>query len=370
MIVCLDIQPAAQELAGIGRYTKGLAQHLPALADRDTVRCAYFDFRRRGLPFDLPGAELRAVSGVPRRVLQRAWRAISWPPFDLFAGKADLFHFPSYVRPPVSNKAKTVVTIHDLSYLRFPETLEPGNLRTLRKEVANACDKADAILTDSAFIATEIEELLEVSTQKLHPIHLGLEPVFTPAAESDIAKMRTALGLERPYLLFVGTVEPRKNIPLLVTLLERLTEYDGDLVIAGMQGWRVAPILERVAQSPLRARIRLLHYVPEPLLAALYGGAELFVFPSRYEGFGFTPLEAMACGLPVICTTAGSLAEVVGAGARRMDSLEPEAWTDAVRTLLTDSEQRQSLRKAGLAHAATFTWQRTAAETWQVYRSL
>ena len=182
--------------------------------------------------------------------------------------------------------------------------------------------------------------------------------------------MRSRLGLERPYLLTVGTIEPRKNYPFLVDVFEQLDWFDGDLAIAGMPGWRMQPIVERLHGSPRAGSIKWLRYVDDGDLPALYAGAELLVFPSFYEGFGFPPLEAMACGTAVVSSRGGSLGEVLGEAALTLEQFDAAAWCDAIRRVLEDSNLRAGLVKAGREQAASYRWQETAARTWDVYRKV
>ena len=369
MRVTIDIQAAIAQRAGVGRYTKLLVEHLGPLAGSDELNLFYFDFQRKGIPFPVAGAQQKAVRWCPGRFVQKAWKTLNFPPFDWFAGAADVYHFPNFIRPPLT-RGKSVVTIHDVSFLRFPETTEERNLRYLTAQIRRTADLADAIVTDSEFVAREIHERLGTPMDKIFPIHLGLLPSMTRPPEASIAATRTSLGLQRPYLLMVGTIEPRKNIPFLVELFERLDSFDGNLVIAGMRGWKYEPILERIRTSPKAARIRHLDYVEDAALPGLYAGAELFVFPSLYEGFGFTPLEAMACGTPVISSNTGSLPEVLGDAAVLVDSFDADTWTAQVNGLLADTTRKGDWVSRGYRQAGRFRWQTTAEETWKIYRRL
>jgi glycosyltransferase involved in cell wall biosynthesis len=225
-------------------------------------------------------------------------------------------------------------------------------------------------VTDSQYVARELEERFRVPASRLHPIPLGIGAHLRRPAADAVAAARAALKLERPYLLFVGTLEPRKNLPFLVEVFERLEGFDGELVLAGRRGWKDGPILERIRASRLAARIRRLEAVDDALLPALYAGAELFVLPSLYEGFGFTPLEAMACGTPVLAAAAGSLPEVLGDGARLLADYDAHRWAEEIRGLLRDGAQRAALRERGVRQAAKFTWAETARQTWALYRRL
>ncbi len=370
VIVCMDIQAGVAQRAGVGRYVQKLVEHLGACAaPADELRLFYFDFQRQGLPLAAPGTRQRACRWLPGRYVQAAWKRLHFPPFDWLAGAAEVYHFPNFVVPPLT-RGKAVVTIHDVSFLRFPEAAEPRNLAYLTAKIRDTVARADAIITDSEFSGREIRELLGVPGEKIHPILLGLPSDFRRPSDAVIAAARQQLGLERPYLLSVGTLEPRKNFPFLVEVFERLRGFDGDLVIAGMKGWKFEPILARIQSSPRAARIRHLDYVPEELLAPLYAGAELFALPSLYEGFGFTPLEAMACGTPVLISANGSLPEVCGGGSEMVPALDADLWAQRIGALLAAPADRAALIAKGAQHIAKFSWQTAAQQTWAVYRQV
>ena len=369
MKVCIDIQAAIAQRAGVGRYTKVLVEHLAQLPEAKDLSLFYFDFKRQGVPFPVHGATQKAVQWIPGRLVQGAWKAVQFPPFNWFAGSADVYHFPNFVRPPLS-RGKSVVTIHDVSFLRMPETTEADNLKYLTAQIQHTARKADAIITDSHFSGDEIHELLQISREKIFPIWLGLSGHMQRPSEDWIGKTRETLNLTRPYILFVGTLEPRKNIEFLVEVFEHLSAFDGDLVVAGMKGWKCEPILERMQQSPVAKRIRYLDYVPEEHLSGLMAGAECFVFPSRYEGFGFPPLEAMTCGTPVVSSGGGSLKEVLGEAAIVIDSFDREEWVSKLESVLNDEATRNAMRTAGYTHVQQFDWNETARQTWTVYENL
>ena len=369
MIVCVDIQAAIAQRAGVGRYAKSLVEHLAPLAGDDELRLFYFDFQRKGTPFDVGGATQTAVRWCPGRVVQKAWKTIGWPPFDWFAGRADVYHFPNFIRPPLK-RGRSVVTIHDVSFLRHPETTEDRNLAYLTAQIRKTVAFVDAIIADSEFSAREIEELLGVPALKVFPIHLGLADGLKRPTHEQIVAAKHALGVKKPYLLMVSTLEPRKNIPFLVEVFERLRGFDGELVIAGMRGWKYEPILDRIRQSPRATSIHHLDYVDEAHLPGLYAGAEVFVFPSLYEGFGLPPLEAMACGTPVLASNVASLPEVLGRAAELVDGFDPENWAARLHQLLTIASRRTELAAQGIEQARKFTWTETAEKTWEVYRRL
>lgn len=366
MRVCIDIQSAVGARAGVGRYTMFLAQHLGEWRKGHEITAFYFDFRRRGTPFSADGVDLRRPSRVPGRVPQALWKTLRWPPYNWFAGDADVYHFPNFIIPPLTHGA-AVVTIHDVAFLRYPETIEEKNLAYLTRHIRDTIARADAIVTVSEFTAREVETLLGAPREKLFPIHSGLDPAMCPPPAESVNALRSRLNMHAPYLLSVGTLEPRKNFAFLVEVFERLRAFDGALVIAGRRGWKYEPILARIARSPRRDRIRLVETLSEAELPALYAGAELFVLPSLYEGFGFPPLEAMACGTPAVVSTGGALEEVCGDGARVLADLDAERWAAEIDALLASPAARADLRRRGAARAARFSWRETARRTWEVY---
>lgn len=366
MRVCLDIQSAIGARAGVGRYTKLLAEHLAPLRGKNRLSLFHFDFNQRGHSLTTGDTPVRSCRWMPGRFVQKAWKTVGWPPYDWFAGSADVFHFPNFIRPPLRRGA-SVVTIHDLAFLRFPETIEEKNLAYLKGQIEQTVRNSTAIITVSEFTAREARELLNVPESKLHPIHSGLDPALQRPTPDATRALRKRLQLERPYLLSIGTFEPRKNYPFLIEIFDHLEKFDGDLVIAGRRGWKYEPIFERIARSPRRDRIRVVEDLGESDLPALYGGAELFLLPSLYEGFGFPPLEAMACGTPALVTPGGSLEEVCGGGAIVLPDGDVARWVQEITALLQAPGARDELRRRGADFVTRYSWRETARKTWAVY---
>ena len=368
MKVCVDIQSAVTQRAGIGRYTRALVHHLGATAGDDRLELFYFDFKRRGAAFDAPGAMHRAVRWCPGAAAQACWKYVGWPPFEWFAGKADLYHFPNFILPPLRT-TRAVVTIHDASFVRFPQFAEEKNLAYLSARIRDTVRRARAILTISHFSAGEICSSLDVEPERVFAVYPGIGPEFRRPDEDRLRADLTTLGLmDAPYLLTVGTLEPRKNIPLAIDVFERMPWFHGQLIVAGMKGWKCRPTLERMHNSPRAADIRHIEYVPDAQLPSLYAGATLFLFPSFYEGFGFPPLEAMACGTPVLSSAGGSLPEVLGSGAVVLDSMDPGRWATEAEQLITDPARRNALEQRGRIQASSYSWTEAARKTWNVYR--
>ncbi len=368
MRACLDVQAAIDQRSGVGRYARSLAEHLASCRESDELTL-FSSGSPGGSDIAIPGATRRVLSWVSPRVLRKAWSVLRVPPFDWLAPGADLYHFPDFVRPPL-RRGTSVVTIHDLAFLRFPDTLEPRNLRFLAARVGDAVSASDAVIANSAAIADEVQDAFAAARGKTHAIWPGVEPRFRAVTPSDIADVRRKLGLDRPYLLFVGTLEPRKNLPFAVDVFERMRRFDGELVLAGARGWKLEPVLARINASSRSANIRQLAFVDEAHLPALYAGAELFLFPSLYEGFGFTPLEAMAAGAPVVASSGGSLREVLGDGAIVLDRFDADEWAHNCMGLLEDDGLRRSLVSRGRQRSLAFDWTDTARRTWALYRSV
>ncbi|MBZ0266917.1 glycosyltransferase family 4 protein [bacterium] len=363
MRVCVDAQ-ASTERGGIGRYVRCLVDALARLDDGDEFVPFRFDFRFRDSPF-ADGVHERVCRWAPGRAVQYAWRTWQTPAFDRFAPRADLYHFPNYLRPPL-RRGRSVVTVHDAAYARVPETLEERNLRNLVAHLGESLRRADAIIADSEFTAGEYRGLFPELADRVHAVPLGLPDDLARPDDDAIRGTRARLGLERPYLLTVGTIEPRKNHDLLVSAFERSRHRDLDLVVAGPDGWKCAPILERLRASSRASAVRRIPYVAERDLPALYAGAELFAFPSLYEGFGFPPLEAMRCGTPVVAAARGSLPEVLGDAAHFPDETA-DGWASAMDDLLDDAEARAELVRRGGKRSRAFTWGETARRTRAVY---
>lgn len=367
MKICIDIQAAVNQRAGVGRYVRLLAEHLNKTAGAESLTFLYFDFMRRGL--SSPLANTRAVRWCPGRVAELCWKNLNWPPFDWFAGKADLYHFPNFTIPPLV-KGKKVVSIHDASFLRFPEFTENRNLKYLRAVMDNTVKRADAIITISHFSASELACFFPEARNKIHVIYPGVLEHMAPLSPQAGAEIRQDKGLRRPYLLTVGTLEPRKNIEFLIQVFENMKEFRGDLVVAGRRGWKDAAIIDRLRSSARAAEIHFLEDLDDRELSAIYAGAELFLFPTYYEGFGFPPLEAFVCGVPVISSTGGSLKEVLGTGALLIEEYDAARWSNAAMLLMNDRNARQSLIDKGRRQVSKYSWTETARQTMALYRRL
>ena len=370
--VGFDLSAAAHERAGLGRYASSLAQALlnlgqPLVAFINDPREAHLRPPLSALP--------QRTANLPRQRwrLRAAASYFGWRPMDAAFHGLDLYHATEHLLP-ILTRARSVFTLHDAAYAHFPQFHLPRNRIFLRLMMPRFLRRADAVITVSEFTRRDAERLYRVPPEKLTVIPEGVEPRFRPAEPEAVRAVQARYRLPERYLLFVGTLEPRKN---LVTLLDAYaalrqqtppagTAWPG-LVIAGGRGWLYETFFERLRALGLEAVVTLTGYVPDAHLPALIGGAEVFAYPSVFEGFGLPPLEAMACGVPVVCSDASSLPEVVGSAGLLVPPHDAAAWTEALRQALVDDALRRRLRAAGLARAGQFTWEAAARQTLAVY---
>ena len=367
MRIGIDYTAAVHQRAGIGRYARGLVRALAQL-DRENEYLLLVAGRPKEEGTFPPNFRLRYLPLSPH------WATILWQrlrvplPADLFTGPLDLFHSPDYALPPL-RRGKRVLTIHDLSFLRYPEGADPRLRWYLTQAVPRSIGQADLVLADSQNTKSDLIELLGVEVGRVEVLYPGVEERFHPLDEGSLAPVRARYSLDFPFILTVGTLEPRKNhVGLLQAYSLLKGRYPHRLVIAGGKGWLYEGIFQEVERLSLEERVFFLGYVPEEDLPALYNLADLFVFPSLYEGFGLPPLEAMACGTPVVVSDLSSLPEVVGDGALLVPPQEVEALAEAMEKALSDPSLREELRSKGLERARRFTWSEAAKRLLAIYK--
>ena len=318
-----------------------------------------------------PGIDLLTapvIAGSPRQRIQ--WEQLRLPG-AVRRGKFDLYHGTVNTVPLQPMKAKRVVTIHDLAFLRFPEQVTRKRYTYLKAMVATSARMADAILVPSQATADDVQQLLKRPSRQITVTPLGVDAHFKPAPADAIAEVRVAYGLDRPYLLTVGTIEPRKNLQRLIDAFALLKdEIEHDLVLVGPQGWLTDEIEAAIEKASLGDRVKRTGFVGDSGLVGLYSGADAVVVPSIYEGFGLPVLEAMACGSVVVTSNVSSLPEVAGNAAILVDPLNVESIADAIRRSLTDVALRERLQIAAILQARQFSWQRTARLTAEAYRGV
>lgn len=374
MRIAIDGIPLAEPKTGIGHYTFELARGLAALApEHDFELVAHVPIEAAvESTFDsvpLP-ANLRAVH-APTNALSKRWWTIGLPLYVQRRGVA-LFHGTNY-KVPLWNRCRTIVTIHDLSLLLHSHTHEEELVRRARLRLPATARMASKIITDSESVKREICEHLRIRPEKIAVVPLAPRRAFRPVATADSASARLRLGVADEFILFVGTVEPRKNLVTLVRAFEELTrrtELRPQLVIAGQKGWLTDELFALIEQSGLGPRILFTGYIPDEDLAALYSSCRVCVYPSLYEGFGLPVIEAFACGTPVLTSLTTSLPEVAGDAALLVDPESVDAIAAALARLVGDEALRLSLRERGLQRAAHFAWPQVAQRVQQVLTSV
>ncbi len=377
MRIGIDVTSAVRQGAGVGRYTRGLVRALLALdeVNRYALMVAGPGARAAALEMFAPMAnsELRVIP-LSERWLDVLWYRLGVPvPVDLLMGKVDVFHSPNFVAPPLRN-GKKVITVHDLSFLRVPGCADP-RLRAYLGEVVPRCvAKADLILADSGNTCDDLISLLGVGRERIRVVYAGVEERFRPGVpEEQLETVRRKYCLDAPFILSLGTLEPRKNYRRLLSaydLLRAEGEVSHQLVIAGEVGWLYEQIFEQAKALGSSADVRFLGFVDDEDLPGLYQLSDLFVFPSLYEGFGLPPLEAMACGVPVVASDRPCLPEVLGSGALMVDGENVEELADAMGRVLEDNDLRRDLIRYGLERAERFKWTDAARALLDVYQEV
>ncbi len=290
--------------------------------------------------------------------------------------RLDLLHSIDFI-PPAWGYRRSVITVHDLTFLHYPQFITVESRAYYNRQIADAVRRAEHILADSHATQSDLASMLNVPADKVTVVHLAADPVFRPLDQGRVSSVVARHGLGPGFLLCVGTLEPRKNLPGLLEayrlLLDGLDGINGmdnlaPLVLIGGRGWLYDDIFERVETLRLSDRVQLLHDVPDADLPALYNAASLLTTPSFYEGFGLPALEAMACGTPVVVSDRSSLPEIVGQAGLLVNPDDPSDIAQALARVLTDHRLRERMRELGLAQAAQFSWDQTARETLAVYR--
>jgi glycosyltransferase involved in cell wall biosynthesis len=370
--ITIDYTSAMRQHAGVGRYTRNLVGALAQLdgENRYTLFCAGEGPSKAEWPANF---SVRTTS-VPERFLTAGWHKLRLPiPAERIAGPADIFHSPDFTLPPLRSAAG-VVTIHDLSFLKLPQCADPGLRDYLTERVPVSVARAARVLADSGNTRRDILELLGTPGDKVSVVYAGVETRFQPVRDSQrLAQVRDRYQLPELFVLFVGTIEPRKNLSRLISAyaeIRRQTGLPHQLVISGSKGWLYEDLFAQITREGLGQDVLFPGFVSDEDLPALYSLADLLAFPSLYEGFGLPPLEAMACGTPVVASRNSSLPEVLGNAAVFVDAEDVAGLADAMARVLGDAALRVRLTGLGLAQAARFTWEDAARQLVSAYEAV
>lgn len=368
MKIAIDLTPLPNQKTGVGQYAKAL---IFALADQDRKN-HYLVFIRKSqaADFDPKKSNFLIVSCAEFlrfRILRIAWEQIILP-LRLEFRRADILHSLHYTTPLIGRFGR-VVTFHDMTFFLFPEKHTPVKKFFFRLMIPLSAKICDRIIAVSQSTKNDIQKILGVGQKKIDVVYETINPLFSPKKnEAAAIGVKTKYGIKNKFILYAGTLEPRKNVDGLIKAYSTIVGgTDCQLVIAGKKGWAYQSIFMTVKNLALERKIIFTDYVPDQDLAVLYNAAEIFVYPSFYEGFGIPPLEAMACGVPTITSNISSMPEVAGDGALLVDPNNSGDLSRAMRELLANESLRAKLVKNGLKRAAFFSRKKLADDMIIVY---
>jgi len=371
MIVSLELQPCCGERTGVGVYTYQLTKNL-----KNSNKIKYmgniFNFMGKndnleslkGIDFDI-----NEIKIIPYGIYRRIWNKIPMGYNDIFKQNSDITHFFNFIVPP-RIKGKVITTIHDMTYIRFPEMVQQKNLDRIRRDISYSLERSDFIITASEFSKNEISELLCIPKNKIGVIPCAVEGIREIYTRDYIKKK---FNINRAYFLYCGTIEPRKNIQRIVqayNLFRDETGLDIKLVLAGSRGWNVEGIEKEVCSSKYCDDIIKTGYISEFEKGTLYTFAVALLFLSVYEGFGIPPLEAMCYGTPVIASNIASIPEVVGDGGLLVDPYNINEITKAMIRINDDILLRNNLVQGGYKQLKKFSWEESANKLQDIYTTL
>lgn len=378
MRLILSVDSLSPRLTGIGRYTWELVTRLQQLQclkqlrlyrggrwvkDPSSLLIGHPPLKVHRNARDLTSQLIRTVSRFPQSAKNFYWRTTCL---------ANVFHAPNYFLPPFARNG--VITVHDLSVLKFPESHPVARVKQWELEFKRSLDRATHLITDSEVTRQEVITELEWPADRVTTVALGVSPEFRPRRAIEIADKLAALGLQPgQYVLCVATIEPRKKIDSLLAAYGALPASLRErypLVLVGGEGWRADRLLVQMAEAAAQGWLNHLGYVEAHALPMLYAGAAGFVYPSMYEGFGLPVLEAMASGVPVVTSNRSSLPEVAGGAAWLVDPDQPKELTSAIEEMLVELPSREKAVSLGLSNACQYTWDRCMHNTMDVYRKI
>ncbi len=379
MTILIDIRPLMDaRYSGVSEYIFRLLNALFKIDDKNQYILLYNSFSQvRDPKFNFPNVKIIRKK-IPNRILNYPllW-LLRRPRFDKWVGeKVDIFFMPHINYMAVSKNVKTILAVHDISFLIEPRFFSWWkNLWHSFVMVKLLVRRFDKIVVFSEHTKRDLAALCKVNPEHISVIPSGIDQSFKVYDKNDpgIAAVATKYKLTKPFILFLSTLEPRKNVEGLVLAFNQLKEkHQGDLelVLAGGRGWKSAPIFKLIKESPYKDDIKILDYVPENERAFLYSLAQVFAYPSFYEGFGFPPLEAMACGTPVVVAGVSSLPEVVGNAGILIDPYNPSSIALGLEQVLINNELAQDLREKGLIQAKQFNWENAAERYLRLFATI
>jgi len=375
MKIALEIQPALNNRTGIGWYTYEIVKRLRN--GKDTFHCFCFNFLgeniididKRNFPIDIEEFKL-----FPYSIYTRLWDYIPISYNHFFKQKVDIIHFFNYIVPP-NIKGKIILTVYDMVYKNFRETMTKKNYNRLEKNLSRSVNRADLIITISENSKNEISKYLLVDKDKIKIVYPGVEiEKFNRIPNvNEISSIREKYNLPTSYILYLGTIEPRKNIKRIIDSFYIYKQNNLNylkLVIAGKKGWMFDKIFDKINKYGIIDDIIFTGYVDEGDKPFIYKLSKVFVFPSLYEGFGMPVLEAMAASAPVITSNSSSLPEVAGDAAILVDPYDIQSIAKAMEQVVSNDSLREDMIKKGLKQCLNFTWEKSIEKLYKIYSSL
>lgn len=366
-----DVTPLAGHRTGVGNYTEAVLRQMTSHASDFEFRCLSTGRHRVNLAA-YPGVTLHRHVPLPTRVMYKLWDLTGQPRADRLLSGVDVFHATNYFLPPVA-AARAVLSIYDLAFLKHPEWCSPRIVGPFSRGVRRFAHRADAIVACSEATRADIVTLLGIPPERVRVVYGAVNDAAPAPPPAEAARLlETRYNLRGPFVLFVSTLEPRKNIEgLLRAFAQAASRIPHQLLLVGATGWGMEALPQFLASLGLGDRVRQLGYVADPAhLPAFYAAADAFFFPSHYEGFGLPVLEAMTHGCPVITSRTSSLPEVAGDAARYVDPNNVEAMAEALCEVALDETLRAAMRERGLEQSRKFSWATAATQTLDLYRSL
>jgi len=361
-------------LTGIGQYVRAL---MIELEKGSAVSVNYFyaatwsrQFRAKPAPLNVSRLRPLIAKFVPKAYEISRWLQQNRFEKGLRSWRADVYHEPNFLA--FRFDGPTVLTVHDLSWIRFPDTHPPERVRAMNRLFEPSLRRADRIITDSTFVKQELVDVFGVDASTVHDIHLAADATFHPRTSVETSIFLRTRDLEHgAYWLVLGTLEPRKNLHVAIEAFSALPQAVREkcpLVLVGMVGWKMGPLLPKIHAMERAGELRQLGYLTQEHLKLVVAGAKALLFPSVYEGFGLPLVEAMQCGIPVLAAEASSFPEVLGTAGLLFQSGDADALRDLMIQVFDDAHLRERLSFQGLERARSFSWQKTAQETLDVYR--
>lgn len=374
MKIAIDITASAWtgKRSGVGHYISALTNNLADIdSNNEYLLYAYFsrDFEQRRKSLFIPQKEnfRLKVRRIPIQVFN--FLAVNVP-LNLLSERVDVIHSPFYV-PPHPRKIRTILTIHDLTSILFPQ-FHTKYVRRLGVEIRRSCRRIDKVIAVSENTKGDVVNLFGIPEEKVVVTHEAADEIFKPLKDAaKIASIKAKYKIPNEFVLFVGTLEPRKNIIALIKAFSLMKDkIEHKLVVVGKKGWLYTEIFEQVAKLGVEDRVVFTGYVPDEDLVWIYNACDVFVYPSVYEGFGLPVIEAMACGAPVITSNTSSLPEVAGNAAILVNPQNIDEISTNIMKVLEDDNLKKQLSQKGIEQAKKFSWKKTAEKTLAAYMSL